>query len=244
MEIRIFDSENELINSMAEYFVALANKTIAKGQRFSVALSGGNSPKKLYALLASDKYKNKLDWDKTDFFFGDERYVPHNDDASNFKMANDVLLQPLNISPHHIFPVDTSLSPEKAAADYEKKISIYFKDKQPCFDLILLGLGDNSHTASLFPFTPILEETNAGVKAVYLEGQQLYRISFTAPLINLAKNIAFLVYGLGKETAVHHVLEGERNIQLYPAQLIKPPAGNLVWFLDKAAASKLTSITV
>jgi 6-phosphogluconolactonase len=157
-------------------------------------------------------------------------------------MANEVLLKPLHISPQHIFAVDTSLSPEDAAADYEKKISNYFKDKQPCFDLILLGLGDNSHTASLFPFTPILEETNAGVKAVYVEEQQLYRISFSAPLINLAKNVAFLVYGEGKETAVYNVLEGERNIPLFPAQIIDPAAGKLVWFLDKAAASKLNNI--
>jgi 6-phosphogluconolactonase len=168
--------------------------------------------------------------------------VPHTDDDSNFKMANDVLLNPLNISQAHIYPMNTSLSPEDVAADYENKINNYFKGREPRFDMILLGMGDNAHAASLFPFTPVLNETSATVKPVFLKDQQIYRVTFSAPLINLAKNVAFLVYGEGKKTAVHNVLEGEKNIPLFPAQLIDPPAGNLVWFLDKTAASKLTRI--
>lgn len=238
-DIRIFESEIELLKAIADYFVQIANETVAMMQRFAVVLSGGNSPKKLYALLASDAYKNKVNWNEVDFFFGDERYVPHSDNASNYKMANDVLLHPLNIPSNHIYAVDTSLPPEASALDYAGNINNYFNAKAPQFDLVLLGLGDNAHTASLFPYTPVLNETSATIKPVFIEELQSYRITFTAPLINLASNIAFLVYGTGKETAVKSILQGEKNFALYPAQLIEPTHGQLVWFLDKPAASRL-----
>ena len=239
MKINVFNNEDEVLNGLATYFVKVAASSIATHGQFSVALSGGNSPKKLYELLASPSYKDKVEWSKVHFFFGDERYVPHTDPQSNYLMAKKALLEPLDLSYKQIFPIDTSLSPEEAAKKYTTDINYYFAGTDVRFDLILLGLGDNSHTASLFPHTPVLHDKMVGAKEVFLEDQQVYRITMTAPLINQAHHIAFLVYGEGKAVAVHHVIEDKKDIENYPAQLIKPQNGDLQWFLDNEAASQL-----
>ncbi len=239
MKINVFKNEDEVLNGLANYFVETAASSIATHGQFSVALSGGNSPKKLYELLASPSYKGKVEWSKVHFFFGDERYVPHTDPQSNYLMAKKALLEPLDLSYKQIFPIDTSLSPEDAAKKYTTDINYYFAGTDVRFDLILLGLGDNSHTASLFPHTPVLHDKTVSAKEVFLEDQQVFRITMTAPLINQAHHIAFLVYGEGKAVAVHHVIEDKEDIENYPAQLIKPQNGDLQWFLDKEAASQL-----
>ncbi|MDB5024424.1 MAG: pgl [Mucilaginibacter sp.] len=239
MKINIFNSEEEVLNALANYFVETAASSIASHGQFSVALSGGSSPKKLYVLLASPLFKDKVEWNKVHFFFGDERYVPQTDPQSNYLMAKKALLEPLDLSYKQIFPVDTSLSPEEAAKKYTTDIHHYFAGTDVCFDLILLGLGDNSHTASLFPHTPVLHDKTVAVKEVFLEDQQVFRITMTAQLINQAHHIAFLVYGQGKAIAVHHVIEDKKDIENYPAQLIKPQNGDLQWFLDRGAASEL-----
>jgi 6-phosphogluconolactonase len=239
MQLNIFKSVDELLEALAAYFVQSAAESIADHERFTVALSGGSSPEKLYALLTTPAYRNQVDWTKVFCFMGDERYVPATDPANNFRMISNVLFNPLQIDRLQLFPVNTDVPPEQSAAEYTQTIQNHFGGGPPVFDLVLLGLGDNSHTASLFPFTDILEETSAMVKAVYLSDQKVYRISFTAPLINMAERVAFLVYGSGKAYAVHHVLEGEKNIPLYPAQLIRPASGKISWFLDEPAAANL-----
>jgi len=173
------------------------------------------------------------------FFFGDERYVLQDDKDSNYLMAKTALFDPLQIDDSNVFAVDTTLSPYEAAAEYKKAIDLFFDEQPLAFDLVLLGLGDNSHTASLFPSTPVLHNNTATVKEVFLEDQQVYRITFTAPLINQAHNIAFLVYGEGKAIAVHHVLEDAKDIENYPAQLIVAEHGDLRWYLDEPAAADL-----
>ena len=239
MKLNVFNTADEVLLNLANYFVSLAEQSIAANDKFTVALSGGSSPKKLYELLASDAFKAKVDWEKVYFFFGDERNVPQDNKDSNYLMAKNTLFKPLNISPSNIFPVDTSLSPKEAAAKYEEDIETFFDDGDLSFDLILLGLGDNSHTASLFPFTPVLHDRVPGVKDVFLQDQQVFRITLNAPLINEAQHIAFLVYGEGKAIAVHHVLEDDEDIEEYPAQLIEPIVGEIQWFLDTAAAGML-----
>ncbi len=238
MELNIFDTEDEVLAALAAHFVKIADESIAARGKFSVALSGGNSPKKLYELLAS-AYPDKVEWEKVYFFFGDERNVPQTDKDSNYLMAKKALFDPLNISILNIFPVDTSLAPEQAAEKYQEEIETFFDEGELSFDLILLGLGDNSHTASLFPFTPVLHDRTPGVKEVFLQDQQIYRITLNAPLINEAQHIAFLVYGEGKAIAVHHVLEDDEDIEEFPAQLIEPIVGEIEWFLDTAAAALL-----
>lgn len=242
MKINVFKTVDELIPAVADYFAATAQNSISSRGEFNVALSGGSSPVRLYEMLATADLSQKIDWTKINFFFGDERYVPENDPANNAHMVKKALLDPLKISPSRIFSVDTTLPPQEAANKYTSAISHHFKDQKIRFDLILLGLGDNAHTASLFPYTSVLKDKSASAKAVYLEQQDLYRITMTAPLINQARHIAFLVFGETKSKAVYHVLESGPDAVKYPAQLIQPEDGDLQWFLDETAAAGLQSV--
>lgn len=242
MKLNVFRTEEEVLKRLAEYFITAAQQSISANGRFSVALSGGSSPKKWYELLASD-YKDNIDWDKVYFFFGDERYVPKTDPNSNYLMVKKALFDPLKIAEAQIFAVDTSAEPETAARKYEEVLKDFFGGEEIRLDLILLGLGDNSHTASLFPHTPVLRDEAPSVKEVFLEDQKVWRITLNAPLINQANYIAFLVYGEGKAVAVHHIIEDDQNINNFPAQLIWPVNGELQWFLDNAAASNLTTLS-
>ncbi|MDB5159450.1 MAG: 6-phosphogluconolactonase [Mucilaginibacter sp.] len=239
MTLNIFNTPDEVVDGLAQYFVKISNESIAAHDKFSVALSGGSSPKKLYELLASTIYADSIDWTKVYFFFGDERNVPQTDSQSNYLMAKKALFEPLYIDAANIYPVDTTLTPNEAAQKYAETIAEFFDEDEMSFDLVLLGLGDNSHTASLFPYTPVLYDVTPSVKEVWLEDQQVYRITLNAPLINEAKNIAFLVYGEGKAEAVHHVLEDDEDIENYPAQLIDSITGDVQWFMDEAAAANL-----
>lgn len=239
MNLLIYKTKDELLNDLARHVVKIANKSIADQNCFNFVLTGGSSPKELYHLLAT-KYKTEVDWSKVFFFFGDERNVLPNHESYNGLMAKQSLLDPLNIPADQIFYVNTELAPEKAAIEYKKSIIKHFNGADLSFDFILLGMGDDAHTASLFPGTAILKDKNASVDAVYVDKLSTYRISFTAPLLNKAKNIAFLVFGENKAKAVKNVIEPtEKNPSLYPAQLIQPVDGYVTWFMDDEAASLL-----
>jgi 6-phosphogluconolactonase len=236
--IHIFDDLIQLFDSLAEFVITQSNIAIQKNGRFSFVLSGGSSPRRLYELMASEKYRHQMAWDKVDFFFGDERYVPALDPQSNYLMAKQTLFDPLNISSDQIYAIDTTLPPDEAARSYQNDIRTYFKTRPVSFDLILLGLGDNVHTASLFPHSSVLHEKTDWVKAVYVEEVKMNRITLTAPIINQSNTIVFLVYGESKADAVKQVMSGERDIEKYPAQLIRPEKGTLHWFVDQKAALK------
>jgi 6-phosphogluconolactonase len=240
--IHIYKTADETIKALARYFVQIVNATIKEKSRCNVALAGGNSPKKLYELLASPDYRQLIDWHKIYFFFGDERHVPSGDPENNGGMVKKALFEPLVIPDANIFYINTAVLPEESAKKYTQLILSHFKNDPVRFDLILLGLGDNGHTASLFPHTTVLEEKKALVKAVHLEHPPSYRITMTAPLINDAHAIAFFVYGATKANAVYEVLEGEKDFETYPAQLIIPEEGKVNWFLDRDAAKNLRSI--
>ena len=235
--IKTYKEEGQVLSALADFIASKATESINSRGRFTIALSGGSSPKKLYELLTSNAYRSQIEWDKVFFFFGDERYVPLYHKDSNYLMAERSLFEPLGIVQDHVFAVNTALPPADAARDYEQKIVEHF-NLGPCrFDFILLGLGDNSHTASLFPHTKVLHEQKSLVKEIFVDEVNMYRITFTAPLINRAHNVVFLVYGSGKAQAVRHILEDDTNVDAYPAQLIKPIDGALSWFMDEAAAS-------
>ncbi|PTQ94842.1 6-phosphogluconolactonase [Mucilaginibacter yixingensis] len=238
VKLNISASEADVLRSLAEHFVATGKDAIDHHGRYSVSLSGGSSPKKLYELLVSD-YATALDWTKVDFFFGDERNVPRDDKNSNYLMAKTALFEPLQIADAQVFPIKTEFGPEAAAEAYTDAINTYFKSESPQFDLMLLGLGDNSHTASLFPYTPVLHDTSVSVRALYIDEVKMYRITMTAALINLSRHIAFLVYGAGKAEAIKHILEDDLDIELYPAQLITQD-GDVQWFMDEPAAAALS----
>lgn len=236
--LHIFKTPKEVLHAAAAYFVKTADEAIIKQGKFTVALSGGSSPKGLFELLASE-YHSNVDWSNVFFFFGDERYVPADHPDSNALMAKRALFEPLEIAPHQIFAIDTSLDPKATAEAYQKEIEKHFAPGSPTFDLILLGLGDDAHTASLFPHTAVVDATEVGVKEIFVEDKQVYRITFTAPLINHAHHIAFLVFGASKAEAVQHVLKGDKDYNSYPAQLIQPIHGDVSWFMDEAAAEKI-----
>ncbi|MBL0740032.1 6-phosphogluconolactonase [Chryseolinea lacunae] len=239
MKMHISKTQEEVIVALADFMVNEANQSIAKHGRFSVVLSGGSSPKKLFETLASPGYRERIAWPQWFFFFGDERYVPATHADSNYRMAKETLLDPMNITPGQVFRMNTDLTPPEAASAYETDLLAYFGDKPVRFDLILLGLGDDAHTASLFPHTPVLHEKEALVKEVFVPKVSAFRITLTTRSINCAANVAFLTFGASKASAVHHVLKGVRNIEEYPAQLIKPEDGTLHWFIDEAAAAQI-----
>lgn len=240
MKLQVYKEVNELINALAKVIRKSSQEAIDTRGQFNFVLSGGSSPRRLYELLASSTYRNTIDWSHTYFFFGDERFVAENDPQRNSLMAKEVLFDPLKISKSHIFNVNATGSPEEAAQRYAESIAAHFQKKPVEFDFILLGLGDNAHTASLFPNTSVLEETEATIKSVFVKEVDMYRITMTAPLINQAKQIAFLVFGKEKADALFSVLEDKSgSSKQYPARLIKSHQKKVRWFMDTAAASRL-----
>lgn len=239
MNLLIYKTVEELKQDLADYIIKIAEMSIEENDRFNFVLTGGNSPKELYHYLATE-CQHRIDWEKVYFFFGDERNVPANDENYNGLMAKKALLDPLNIKENHVFYVDTTLAPEEAAKAYKKAIDEHFQGEQIEFDLVLLGMGDDAHTASIFPFTDLVSNHKATVSSVYVEKLNAHRISLTAPLINQADHVVFLVFGENKAEALKHVIEDEdKDYNTYPSQLINPIDGKLTWFVDEAATSLL-----
>ncbi len=238
--IKIFPNFEDLTVFAAEKFVALAKAATKKRKRFTVALSGGSTPKALYELLASERYAKKIEWKQVYFFFGDERNVLPDEDESNFLMANTALFLPLNISSDKIYRWHTEIEPpEHIAADYAEHIESLFEGF-PVFDLILLGMGDDGHTASLFPYTDALKENEKIACANPVEKLDTTRLTLTFPVINRAANVVFLIKGADKKEVLKTVLEGDFQPDKYPSQNVKPENGELWWLIDEAAAGSLT----
>ncbi|TDB69228.1 6-phosphogluconolactonase [Arundinibacter roseus] len=240
--IQIFQNKDLLSKAAADFFVQKAQEAIQQHGRFVVALTGGSSPVELYKLLAQPPYTELISWPQTFIFWGDERWVPLTDERSNARMAHETLLDHVPIPAENIFPMRAeSIEPETFALLYEQHLRDFLGNESPAFDLILLGMGDDGHTASLFPGTAVLHEESRYVQAYFLEPQAMYRITLTAPLINLAKAVCFLTFGSNKAPALFEVLEGKSNPEHYPSQLIRPENGELLWLVDEQAASLLTS---
>ena len=248
-QVKVFQNTDELNNFAAEKFTEIANESIEKRGQFTVVLAGGSTPRSLYRLLASDKFKGKIDWCKVFFFFGDERNVLPTDAESNFRMARETLFEPLKIKADNIFRWRTELgNAEQIAESYRKTMRRFFDaGNNPTataggsarFDLILLGMGADGHTASLFPFTKALSETDKIAVANRVEKLQTTRLTLTFPVINNAPNVVFLVSGKEKASTLREVLEGEFQPGRLPAQSVQPRNGNLFWLLDEKAASLL-----
>lgn len=243
-EITVLRDLDELSHSAASAFVHIAASKIKKGFMFTVALAGGSTPQRLYELLADENgpYRHKVDWRKVTFFWGDERCVSPDSDDSNFRMANESLLEPLGIPPSNIHRFKSESEPKAAAADYEKVIRLYFNKPMgnPRFDLILLGMGADGHTASLFPQTDALLADGKLVASPFVETFNSHRLTLTPAVINSAENIFILVAGADKASALREVLEGKNDPETFPAQSVDPTSGNMFWFLDELAARSLT----
>lgn len=226
----------------AEEVVRAANQAVHECGRFTIALSGGSTPKSLFNLLATNA-RTTLPWDRMHFFFSDERHVPPTDPDSNYRMANEAMLSKVPVPPANIFRFPAE-NPDAAAAaaEYEVTIRKFFQaqpSQVPRLDLILLGMGPDGHTGSLFPGTAGLAEKSRLVIANWVEKLKTHRLTFSYPLINAAHCVAFLVSGVDKAPILRSVLEETVPGEQYPAKLVQPTDGRLIWFLDRAAASGL-----
>lgn len=240
MELKIYKDNAELSHEVARWITDYIVLILKKQERFVLVLSGGNTPHQLNTLLAASPYKDKIDWSKLHIFWGDERYVPFEDERNNAKMAFDTLLNHVPVPADHIHKMQTDIFPEQSAMEYEKILREYFHHSHKTFDLVLLGMGDDGHTLSLFPGTEVIYEESKLATAYFLPAQNMYRITLTAPVVNRAARIAFLVTGAGKADALKEVIEGDYKPDIYPSQVIKPVDGELYWFTDEAAAGKLS----
>ena len=225
--------------ALAEWITQTIEDALQKQNRFTWVLTGGNSPKALYEMLAASPYKERIAWNRLHIFWGDERAVPFSDNRNNAKMTYEHLLNKVPVIPEQVHVIRTDIAPERSALEYEKILQGYFGAEGAGFDLVLSGMGDDGHTLSLFPGTEVIHEKKAWVKAFYLEAQQMHRITLTAPVVNRAFDVVFLAFGANKAKALYEVLEGDRNIDLYPSQVIQPASGRLHWFVDSAAAALL-----
>jgi 6-phosphogluconolactonase len=228
-----------LADATAQAIIARGNQAIAERGRYTLALSGGSTPKPVYKLLA--ERQEALDWSKVMLFWSDERTVPPNHPDSNYGMAHDALISHVRI-PCTVYRMRGELDPQQAAVEYEQTLRDVFPDEPiPQFDVILLGMGDDGHTASLFPHTEALNEREQLIVANFVPKLDTWRLTFTAPLINAARDVMFLISGANKAAPLHEVLEGDPNLQHYPSQLIQPSAGELEFFLDQAAGGRLST---
>lgn len=215
---------------------------VAAGGRFCVALSGGNTPRGVYSRLAADR-RNVLPWDKTYIFFGDERHVPPDHPDSNYRMARESLLSKVPIPSENVFRIHSELPADAAAEQYDRELRAFFRlgdDAWPRFDLILLGIGECGHTASLFPGSQALQEQSRLVVANWVEKFQSYRITFTYPVLNHAQEVLFLASGQSKSQILREIF-GPAGKSNYPAQAVQPENGKLLWIADRDAASLLKS---
>lgn len=239
MELHIAKDTVQLGENLAEWIANYIQEVLTRQERFTFVLSGGSTPKLLYKLLAASPYLETIPWEKIHFFWGDERAVPFEDDRNNAKMAYEELLNKTNALPENIHVMRTDLEPLASAEAYEKVLKSYFNNQETTFDLVLLGMGDDGHTLSLFPGTTVIDEKEKWATAFFLESQDMYRITLTAPVVNLAAAVIFLAAGASKAPVLKEVLEGERNIHQFPSQIIRPSKGQLHWFVDEAATLQL-----
>jgi 6-phosphogluconolactonase len=238
MELHEYKDGETLSVAAAKWIADRISDTLKTKDRFTIALSGGSTPKRLHELLAQAPYKETLPWSKLHVFWGDERAVPFEDSRNNAKMAYDTLLDFVPVPASQIHVMRTDIAPEQSAIDYEKILHEYFDSTPYSFDLVLLGMGDDGHTLSLFPCMPIVHEEKAWAKSFWLQAQDMYRITLTKTIVNKSACVAFLTAGTAKAHALKEVLRGVYNPDLYPSQEIKP-SGELHWFVDEAAAAGL-----
>ncbi len=244
MEIRVLTTPQELFEAAAEEVVHAATEAVAQRGRFTIALPGGSTPKNLFNLLATNA-RTVLPWDRTFFFWGDERHVPPTDPDSNYRMAEETMLSKIPVAAGNVFRIPAENPDAAAAAEaYEQSLRKFFQlgpGEVPIFDLILLGMGPDGHTASLFPGSAGLQEKSRLVIANWVDKLKTSRLTLTLPVLNAARCVTFLVSGTDKAAMLKTVLEEDAPAEQYPSKLIRPNNGKLIWLVDRAAASALTT---
>jgi len=244
-DVHISANSEELARFAAEQFVRLAIEAQRERGLFTVALAGGSTPKTLYVLLASEQesYRAQLDFGMIHFFWGDERHVPPDHPDSNYRMASEAMLSKVPVPLENVHRIKSEMADaEEAARDYEQVLEKFFKlenGQLPRFDLVVLGMGSDGHTASIFPDSDVINEKRRLVVAPWVEKLRSYRITLTPPVLNKAASTIVLVSGAKKAEVLHKVLEGEYRPEFFPAQLISPSEGGLLWLADREAAQLL-----
>jgi 6-phosphogluconolactonase len=243
-DVRIFSDHEALATAAADLFVETTASVVAEQGSCRVVLAGGSTPLALYNLLSSEPYSEQIAWDRLHIFFGDERSVPPDHPESNYRKAHQSLISRVPLLPENIHRIPAELSPERAADVYEEKLLAYFSSQidtsengSPSFDLVLLGMGDDGHTASLFPGSPAIREESRWVAAYYVDKLAAWRITLTPAILNRAGRVLFLVAGAGKRDTLQRVIYGSYQPERYPAQIIQPGDNRLTWLVDEAAAS-------
>ncbi len=237
-DVRVFQNIESLSRAAMELIVSLSQKAVAGAGKSSIALSGGSTPKQLYTLLGSAPDRDAVPWPQVHFFWADERCVPKDHPESNFKLAWDAFLSGMPLPPENIHRIKGEQGPSRAARAYEEDMGGFFSGAIPAFDVILLGVGEDGHTASLFPGSSALRETTRLALPVYLKRPKRDRVTLSLPVLNHAASVLFLASGRAKAEAVSAILEGD-NAHRYPAGLVQPLRGQLTWFIDREAAGKL-----
>lgn len=240
--LQVFKNKDAVARGAADVFVGLAPQPHGSRRPFRVALAGGTTPQALYALLASAEYRNRVAWEQVWFFFGDERAVPPDHPDSNYRVANDALFRPLDISGKNIYQMKADMPDlDAAAADYERELHSAFEGARvPHFDLIFLGMGPDGHTASLFPGSPALAEcARLVVPVTDTPKPPPRRLTLTIPVLNAARFVLFMATGADKAQALYEVLKGTASPDQYPAKYVRPGPERLAWFVDEAAGGTL-----
>ena len=238
--LQIYEDTKALAQAAADHFVAVSEEAIENRGRFTVALSGGSTPQEAYSRLSDPMLATKVSWRNVHLFWGDERCVPPEHPDSNYRMARKTMIQKVPIPQANVHRIQGEMDPDLAAEAYVAELqSVFGSEERPRFDLIFLGLGEDGHTASLFPGSLALRETEHWVLAVFEEAPQAWRVTLTPPVLNAARQLSFLVAGESKAARLQEVLEGEPQPEPLPAQLIQPLNGQVTWLVDKAAAAKL-----
>jgi 6-phosphogluconolactonase len=241
--VEIHASPGDLARAAAALFTERASGAVSARGRFTAALSGGRTPEAFYSLLAKAPFTTGIPWDRVHLFWGDDRCVPPEHGESKYRLARERLLDHVPIPPENVHRMRGEMDPVEAATLYEGLLREFFGpcgEPCPAFDLVLLGLGEDGHTASLFPGSPAIRESSRRVSAQYVDAHKGWRITLTPPAINSARLAAFVVSGKGKAAAVRDVLEGPFRPETLPAQAIRPARGELRWMLDRDAARLLT----
>lgn len=236
--IRVCDDPENLSRAAAELFTIAAQRAVAARGRFSVVLAGGSTPRRSYQMLARPPVCNQVPWAQVHVFWGDERCVPPHDPRSNARMAHEALLGQVPLPAAQVHPMNCTGDPAAAARDYQQQLKIFFGKGEPRFDLILLGLGSDGHTASLFPDSPALAENTRWVVETRKPEEDFSRTTLTLPLINHAALVVFLVAGESKTAILRQMLAAGATDPPLPAQLIRPQPGELLWLVDRAAAGE------
>ena len=238
--ILTYDSLEKLVEAAAERFVSASQDAISRFGRFTAVLAGGSTPRPLYEKLAADPFRSCIDWSGVHLFWGDERCVPPTHQESNYLMANTALIRHVPIPKENIHRIAGELDAETAAEDYETDLRSFFKERHaPAFDLVLLGMGDDGHTASLFPGMAAIHEEKRWVVGHYVDKLGAWRITLSPPAFTAARQILFLVAGSSKANRLHEVLAGPFQPDQLPVQVIQSMHGQVVWMLDQQAAANL-----